>query len=145
MNSWVVVDSNIFLATVIPDNQAQKAHDLIEFIEKKGLKIIAPTLFQYEIVAVIRKQFGRGIINFREAENAVRILLSKDIDYLINGKLLHRAFEIANQFNLPTAYDSQYLAVAEYLGCDFWTIDSRLVNIISPTWSWVKWLGSFVG
>ncbi|MCL4256304.1 MAG: type II toxin-antitoxin system VapC family toxin [Anaerolineae bacterium] len=97
MNSWVVVDSNIFLATVIPDNQAQKAHDLIEFIEKKGLKIIAPTLFQYEIVAVIRKQFGRGIINCREAENAVRILLSKDIDYLINGKLLHRAFEIFGQ------------------------------------------------
>jgi len=48
------VDSNVFLATIIPDNNTQKAHNLIQFIKVKQLQIAVPTLFRYEVVAVIR-------------------------------------------------------------------------------------------
>jgi predicted nucleic acid-binding protein len=139
------VDSNIFLATVIPDERMQKAYALIEYIEQKGLSITAPTLFRYEVVAVIRRQFGRGLINFEEANHAITLLLAKSILFSVTDKLLQRGFEIANQFNFPTAYDSQYLAVAEQLGCEFWTIDKRIVDTVAPTWAWVKWLGNFTG
>jgi hypothetical protein len=44
---------------------------------------------------------------------------------------------------LLTAYDSQYLAVAERLKCEFWTADSRLVNAVAPHLTWVKWMGNF--
>ncbi|MBC8099768.1 MAG: type II toxin-antitoxin system VapC family toxin [Armatimonadetes bacterium] len=46
-------------------------------------------------------------------------------------KLYRRAYELAEQLSLPTAYDAQYLAVAEHLGCDFWTADERLYNAVT--------------
>jgi len=52
-------------------------------------------------------------------------------------------YALAAQFNRPAAYDSQYLAVAERLGCEFWTADERLYNAVKTHLSWVKWLGNF--
>jgi predicted nucleic acid-binding protein len=55
--------------------------------------------------------------------------------------LLRRGLALATQFNRPTAYDAQYLAVAERLGCDFWTADERLYNAVNTQLAWVHWLG----
>ena len=146
MTSFIVIDSNIYLATIIPDPLRQKAIDLLSQIQQKNMQVVAPALFRYEIVAVLRKQSGRGVITPKQAQVGLDIMIkhAQKIQFLLDDVLLKRGFEIANQFNFPTAYDSQYLAVAEHFGCDFWAIDSRLVNIVSPTWSWVKWLGNFV-
>lgn len=146
MVSSIVVDSNVFLTTVIPDPLRQNAMNLIYHIERRNMQIIAPTLFRYELVAVLRKQSGRGVITSQQAETGLDIMTkhTQKMQFVIDDDLLKRAFEIAKQFNFPTAYDSQYLAVAEQFGCDFWTIDNRLVNVVSPTWSWVKWLGNFI-
>jgi predicted nucleic acid-binding protein len=44
--------------------------------------------------------------------------------------------------NRPTAYDAQYLALAERLACDFWTADERLFNAASQQLPYVKWVGN---
>jgi predicted nucleic acid-binding protein len=36
-----------------------------------------------------------------------------------------------------------YAATAEKLGCELWTADQRLVNAVSASLNWVKWLGAF--
>jgi len=58
-----------------------------------------------------------------------------------NG-LLRRAYEIATLLELPTAYDAQYLAVAERYECEFWMADERLHNAVSSRFPSVQWLGS---
>lgn len=70
-------------------------------------------------------------------------MLELPIQFYIDEILLRRAFEIAVQFNRPTAYDSQYLAVAERLECEFWTADERLFNAVNQQLAWVKWIGNF--
>ena len=60
-----------------------------------------------------------------------------------DDSLLKRAYELATQYNRPTAYDSQYLAVAERLNCEFWTADERLANAVGNDLSWVRWVGNF--
>ncbi len=143
MTSWIVVDSNIFLSLVIPDENTSQANTIIRFWHKNQFQLAAPTLFQYELVAVIRKQRGRGNITPDESEKALNFVLRQKFSFFISKDLHYRAFELANQFGFPTAYDSQYLAVAEHLKCEFWTIDKQIVNIVSPTFSWVKHLGDF--
>jgi hypothetical protein len=41
------------------------------------------------------------------------------------------------------AYDSSYLALAESLQCDLWTMDERLRNAVNLPW--VRWGGAFGG
>ncbi|MBL8156360.1 MAG: type II toxin-antitoxin system VapC family toxin [Anaerolineae bacterium] len=52
-----------------------------------------------------------------------------------------RAYELATEYNHPTAYDAQYLAVAERYQCDFWTADERLFNAVSGRFPSIYWLG----
>jgi predicted nucleic acid-binding protein len=77
-----------------------------------------------------------------EADSKCDLLLAQPVQAMIDDALLRRGFALATQFNRPTAYDAQYLAVAERLGYDFWTADERLYNVVNTQLSWVGWLGS---
>jgi predicted nucleic acid-binding protein len=120
-----------------------QAEAIINSWGHKNMQLAAPMLFHYEIVAVMRKSVFQKLLSAKQAQQGLDILLSKDIQLLVDKGLLHRAYELATQFNRPTAYDSQYLAVAERLDCEFWTLDKKLVNAVSSTLPWVKWVGDF--
>jgi predicted nucleic acid-binding protein len=51
------------------------------------------------------------------------------------------ALEFATRFNRPKAYDAQYLALADLLGCELWTADRRLVSAVGDKLPWVRWIG----
>jgi predicted nucleic acid-binding protein len=46
------------------------------------------------------------------------------------------------EHNRPTAYDEQYLAVAERYQSDFWTADERMFNAVSGKFPSIYWLGN---
>ena len=49
------------------------------------------------------------------------------------------ALRWAGRLGQTVAYDAHYLALAETLGCDFWTADRRLAEAAGV--SWVHWIG----
>jgi len=57
--------------------------------------------------------------------------------------LLKRGYVLAEEFNRPTAYDAQYLALAERLACEFWTADERLFNAVTARFASIRWLGNW--
>lgn len=145
MTSWVVADSSIFLASIFQESLTPKATAIIKFWATTRVNVAAPTLFQYEIIAVLRKHVYQGNITLQESVKGRDILLSQPIQFLFDDDLIRRAYDLSTRFNRPTAYDSQYLAVAERLGCEFWTVDERLYNAVANDLSWVKWLNTFTG
>lgn len=79
-------------------------------------------------------------------QDAIRIwdkLLVYPITLMFDDRLVRRSYELATQLNHLITYDSQYLAVAERLQCEFWTADEKLFNATQQSLSWVKWLGNF--
>jgi predicted nucleic acid-binding protein len=90
---------------------------------------------------VLRKHVYRGAVTLEEADSACDLLLAQPVQAMIDDALLRHGFALATQFNRPTAYDAQYLAVAERLGCDFWTADERLYNAVNTQLSWVQLVG----
>ena len=79
-------------------------------------------------------------ITTEEARKRVDLIFALDIEYFHDHTLLVRGFEIATALDRPRAYDSQYLALAERLDCEFWTADERLVNSVQNTYPWVRGL-----
>lgn len=143
MTSWMVSDSGILIATGFNETYTQQAATLWQTWDDQDIQIAAPYLFWYEVVAVVRKNVNRGIVSVPDGQLILDGLLKRTINVFSSAKLLKRAYEIATLLNRPTAYDSQYLAVAEYLGCEFWTMDQRLKNAAQHQFSWIKWIGEF--
>ncbi len=143
MNGWVVADSGIFIAVILTESYTPQAQALVRYWSQQGIQIAAPELFHYEIVAVMRKSVVRQRLTPAEANSYLEILLAQPVHTMKDDRLLRRAYELATRFNRPTAYDSQYLAVAERLSCEFWTADERFFNVLAQDLKWVKWVNGF--
>jgi predicted nucleic acid-binding protein len=143
MTSWVVADSGILLANVLPEPVSAQAKAIWQNWTEQDIQVAAPTLLHYEFVAVMRKSVYRGTLSAADGIEARNFLLSQPIQLFISESLLKRGYDFATQFNLSTAYDAQYLAVAEHLQCEFWTADQSLYNILNASLAWVKWIGHY--
>jgi predicted nucleic acid-binding protein len=143
MTSWVVADSGILLAGVLVEKYTSRAQSLMMGWQRHQIAIAAPSLLRYEVVAALRKHVYRQTLTPQEALRARDELLAYPVEWFIDVGLLKRGYEFAVQFNFPTAYDAQYLAVAERLDCEFWTADERLYNALNAHLTWVKWVGNF--
>jgi predicted nucleic acid-binding protein len=142
----IVVDSNIFIAVHLIDEPLHtQAKQILNHWHMKRIPLVASHLFKSEITAVLRKVVYQGRISHQKGQVILGELLNYPITFYEDEALLKRAFELANTFNRPRAYDAQYLAVAERLSCDFWTIDERLVNAVTDKFNGIYWLGTWKG
>ncbi len=141
MSAWVVVDASVILATVLPEPLTLQAKAVVRQLVEADTSLAAPILFRYELVSVLRKSVARGVITPAEGSEKRDLLLSQAVTLMFDDDLLRRAYDLATRYNRPTVYDAQYLAVAERLGCDFWTADERLFNALRGHLAWVRWLG----
>ena len=141
MTSWVCVDSGIVLKLVLNEPDSHQAEALWTTWLESDRRPAAPPLFPIELTAVLRKQVYRGALTEHQGRQALDQALAFDVALLSYADLHVRAWELATKLNRPTAYDAHYLALAEELGCEFWTAATRLHNAVKDTLSWVHWLG----
>lgn len=144
-NSWVCVDASLVIKLVVEEAYSREARSLWRTWQNEGREIAAPSLLRYEVTSVLRKHVVRGLRTTAESRQALELALAFEIEYVEPVSIHLRTFEWADRLGRPAAYDAHYLAVAEYLACDFWTADERLVNAAQDTSSWVRWLGEVKG
>jgi predicted nucleic acid-binding protein len=142
-NSYTVLDSGVFLATVQTERYTASAQALLAHLNREAIGLAAPILLPYELAAVTRKWVYRGLASPEQAQQVLRLLLRYPLHFHFDIALLERGYELATQYNLPTAYDAQYLAVAERLACPFWTADERLFNGLNGRFPQLYWLGNW--
>lgn len=140
--SYAVLDSGILLATIQTETYTQHAKVLLKRLSEQGMTFAAPNLLRYELIAVTRKWVHRELATPEKAQNALDTLLSYPIELYFDEDLLRRGYQLATELHRPTAYDTQYLAVAERLSCDFWSADGRLFNAVKDQFANIHWLGN---
>jgi predicted nucleic acid-binding protein len=129
---------------VFDETLASSAEALSEGWVRDGLQIVAPTIFTSEVTSIVRERNFRGAISAQDARDSLELTFQWPVstpDLGIDQQ--RRALQIAARFNQPKAYDAQYLAFADLLGCELWTGDRRLVNQVSRELPWVKWVGDY--
>ncbi len=139
--STVCVDSNVLLNRYLAQPLSHLAKARWDAWAAQKCRIVAPPLLLYEITSVLRKNVYQRLMTPENGLELLQEILRLPIGYISPPDLHVRAYRFATRFNRPTAYDSHYLAVAETLGCEFWTADGKLANAVRGDLPWVKFLG----
>ncbi len=145
MTSWVCLDSGVVLKLVLKEEDSLQAKGLWQQLAKENRQLTAPQLFSFEITSVLRKNVYRSVITPEYGLSALQKLMRLDIRLLAVPDIHVKAWQLAERLNRPAAYDAHYLALAEYVGCEFWTADKRLYHAVAEKLPWVRWLGEFSG
>ncbi len=142
MNSQVVcVDASLGLKLVLAEEDSPLAQKLWAGWIDREVEIVSTHLWAFEVTSVIRNKVHRAEITPEEGEKAFTLIHRQGVRLLYPDGLHRRAWEMAKHFDRPAAYDAHYLALAEMLGCEFWTADEKLYNAVKQELPWARWLG----
>jgi len=137
----VVVDASFALKLVLPEGHSEHVRRMWEAWVKEGTDVSAPYLLIYEVVSVLRNKVFRGELRPEEGEAALLAIEAQGIRLLHVEGLEHVAWELATELNRPAAYDTTYLALAQVLGCEFWTADAKLKHAVQGRLPCLRWVG----
>jgi predicted nucleic acid-binding protein len=105
----------------------------------REVRLVAPTLLYYEVTNGLYQQQKGGLLSPKFVRSALEVVLAFPVELVGEAALHQRARELAARYKLSATYDAHYLALAERMGIDLYTADTRLVNALLPFQvDWVK-------
>lgn len=140
-SSPVVVDASFVLKLILPEEYSEQVRQVWEWWVRKEVEVSAPYLLTYEVVSVLRHKVFRGELVLEEGEAALLAIQAQGIMLLHPKGLEQVSWELAKEFNRPTAYDTSYLALAQLLDSEFWTADKKLKNALQGRLPCLRWVG----
>jgi predicted nucleic acid-binding protein len=145
MSNVVVVDASIVLKWTINEADSSTALALLDDWTNREIEIHAPSLLAYEVTNALYRRVRKGEIPFYDARLGLTEIIYKvvEFDFPEDPDFNIRAMELGQQFGLPAAYDSHYLALAERRECELWTADTRLWNSTRGKLNWLRRLGDY--
>lgn len=137
-----VVDASVALAWYLPDEQHfPEAVRLLEAFYTGRTALIAPALWEYEVISGVARAARRGRLTAEEGIATCRRLLSLGIEIIRSEPDLEATWRLTQTPNI-TAYDACYLALAEREHAVCYSIDRPLIEAAHET-NLVRWVGDF--
>jgi predicted nucleic acid-binding protein len=133
----ICVDASFALKLVLEEAESAQVEGLWRSWIGDDRDIIAPYHLLFEVTSVIRNHVYRQNLSMEAGEMAFTAIHAQEILFLHPQNLDLRAWQLAQHYNRPTAYDTYYLALAELQGCALWTADKRLYRAVQNDLSWV--------
>ncbi len=113
------------LALVLREPHAETVAGLLDQWEAEGTELHAPLLAQYEIASALTRSRVRGSLSREDTDEALAIVDGLDVTFHLAPDNA-RTIEIAVELKRHSAYDAVYLALAERLDAELWTLDGPL-------------------
>lgn len=137
----VVIDANLAIKAVVPTKQNDAIDTKFDEWASSGLELIAPRHFNSEVVNTIRRKVYQGELRQAEGRDALALFLDIPVRIVITRLLLSSAWDLAVTLNLPGTYDAEYMVLAQFVGCEFWTADARFISSLgSSKPDWVRFV-----
>ena len=133
-----VVDANLCVALVLATPYSPQAQRLWNRWDDAAADVFAPDLWAYEVTSALRKAMSLTGLPLSEAETGLEALTHLGVQLVPPTLELNRlALRWAERLGHSVEYDAHYLALAELLGCDFWTADRPLATAARAQVPWV--------
>lgn len=139
----IVIDASVALKWQFIDEQdTEFASTILSDFVKNKIKLLAPSIFSYEIVSAILVAFSKGRISEDKGMKAINYNLNLGIELIDFYPLIQQTFSISKTYRI-SAYDSSYIALAQKEECSFYTGDKRLFNSLRGKIESIKWIGDY--
>lgn len=126
MSYWVV-DANIAIKTAT--GLSRNLEKFWNRVDHEQITPCAPRLWVSETTSGIRLMVFQRHITPEDAEEILRTIHGLRFEIVDeDNDLSLRALELAGRLGQSKAYDAFYLALAEKLVVEFWTMDERLAT-----------------
>lgn len=123
----VVLDSNVAVALALDPERAPVIEERLRAWEDAGESMHAPSLFRFEVANALTRNIAAGKIDSADAKTAWQRIVAIEISLhgLTDGPA---AIAVARKLKRENAYDASYVALAQELDADLWTLDGPLAR-----------------
>ena len=132
------IDASLMVAWLVPSQRSAPVEAVWLAYAQGEDEFIAPPLLPAETLSAIRRLASRGMLSQEEATGLVADFLSLSIPTPTPTGLYQRAYDLATKYHRSTVYDTCYLALAEFLSCEFLTLDRRLYDNAKADFSEIR-------
>lgn len=124
----VVVDASTLLALALNEPARTAVLAQLAAWSREGVSLYAPTLLPDEWASGVANAIARGRFDRDQLPEAWNEFANLSLDLQDIGDGCLDAVRIALQLRRRSAYDAAYLALAQRLGVECWTLDTGLYN-----------------
>ena len=143
VSASVVVDASVAVKWLVEEDDSDIAHALLRSWESQGVVYVAPCLIAFEVANALHRRVALGELTIRDCAHMIETLLASQLQLHHAPGLHGAALRLANQLRQRASYDAHYLALADALGCDFWTADHQFYRVARPTARNIRWLREY--
>jgi len=101
--------------------------ELLDRWDAENVQLHAPLLTQYEVASALTRRRVRDGLSAEDTLEALAIIDALGVTFDLAPDNA-RAVEIAAELERHSAYDAAYLALAEKLDAEVWTLDGPLAR-----------------
>ena len=123
----VVLDANALVVLALDRRRAVAVETLLRTWKAEQQDLHAPALLRYEIASALTQAVAAGQLPLAEVAGAWERITAVPVTlhHLENAV---RVVEVTQALRRKSAYDAVYVALAQELGAQLWTLDGRLAR-----------------
>jgi len=141
----VAIDASLAINFIIPAQPYHaQANALLRSWAAEQASLVAPPLFESEADSVIRRYLYQGLLDQDAGKAAQDLLDALPVTIVQDTRVRKRARQIAETFKQDRVYDATYSALAELMGCEFWTADQAFHQAVKNGLDYVRFVGEVV-